>query len=215
MLFVKSLHETDAILRIGGNSGKTKFYCPNCDLPFTKIAFAGQSLLNHLNVKFTRNGLDFYYCWRCDLKLSPFTYRASGRVYELQSYQEGVGDGYVYAPYPASFNEINVSLRPLSHDELIEIDSHIVEYSSNGLVFKNIDDYVLRKHDLDISIGTFYYNSGGKQFVTCENCKVTAEVVVTIPGIVGENNFAGSKTVVMVFGFCVGCNLVTAFHYCD
>jgi len=214
MFFAQSKIETEYKLTIGGEPTQQNLNCPNCNIVLTKIASVNGAILGAFREELIERHLELFYCWRCNLKLAPFSYDVSKSEYGILNFQEGKSDGYVYEPYPLSFDEISVFMRIVDAQELETLHSEICEYESNGGIVTVLNHVDFMEHDLEFTVGPWHYGNGGLKYLKCQKCLNTTDINVTIPGTVDDViDFTGPSSVIMVFGYCKVCSVITADHF--
>jgi hypothetical protein len=192
--------------------------CPNCNKPLLRLlSLHSKDPLLDFDCK-RHPSVHLLYCWTCSIPYGDFSYEinsdGSVKLLEIPRRQpesefgpEGPYDGYT-GVFPAH----HVALKPLSDAEQQRLKARQGEDAPD-----DIDTY-------------FGHQVGGYPFIynpmkaSCPKCSKAMPVLAAICDSATGNTdfsdepgetFTGNSGVQMVFQFCRGCSVISAYHSCD
>lgn len=198
----------------GSNCNPTTV-CPNCEKPLLRYLS-----LNPLDEKLElgallKRSIDLYFCWRCPLAQSLFTYRLVGedgiKILKIALGQAEID--FPYANYPEAFPSRRCCLSPLP-DHAIK---NIVLCNENRLGEIPADEsiHLLKPaHQVGgVPILLQPYPSNG---ISCIGCGNEMPILASMGDDSGDGlGFTGNSYVQVIFCFCGQCRIVSAYQSCD
>ncbi len=161
------------------------------------------------------------YCWTCSVPFGEFSYRVGGdgtiellQVAPRQPTMEFGSEG-PYDGYTGVFPYRQVGLQQQTADEQRMLTARQSDDSDGD------DDDELFSPRHQVGGYPLIYNPGK---VFCPVCSVEMPLLAAICddatgndpfGVEPEHSFAGNGGVQMLFHFCRGCSVVSAYHSCD
>jgi hypothetical protein len=192
--------------------------CPNCNTPLLKLAvFSAADPVLALDPARTPC-LPLLYCWTCAIPYGEFRYeiQSDGSVRVLTclgGYEGAFGVEGPYEGYTGQFPLIRFSLEPQSEEE-------------RRLLRARFND---AEGDISGELADPRHQVGGYPMIynpqadNCPQCSAEMPLFASIADNALGNGYAKSAQesftdnsgVQMIFLFCRGCSIVSAYHSCD
>lgn len=160
--------------------------------------------------------IQLLYSWTCAICEGPFSYSFVGNAIAIVKYTHGDSySDFPYEKYPASFDELSMSLVPVTDEEQMNI--HKINAAAGQERFDlstRFPELVIPQHQIG---GTPFFLASKLTNSICPLCNNEMKFLGTIGDSTFSNpsSFSGNKFVQLVFEVCTDCSVVTVNNFSD